>query len=57
MYEVLLEKQAERDLRKLPVDLFEHIILVIRALSRNPRPFGCLKLTKSPKYVCECHRN
>ncbi|AVQ72463.1 MULTISPECIES: type II toxin-antitoxin system RelE family toxin [Microcystis] len=47
MYEVLLEKQAERDLRKLPADLFERIIPVIRALNTNPRPSGCLKLKNS----------
>ncbi len=30
MYEVLLEKQAERDLRKLPVDTFKRIINIQR---------------------------
>lgn len=47
MYEVLLEKQAERDLRKLPVDTFKRIIPVIRELGNNPRPPGCRKLKNS----------
>ncbi|MGK7958552.1 MAG: type II toxin-antitoxin system RelE/ParE family toxin [Crocosphaera sp.] len=44
IYEVLLEKQAERDLRKLPADIFKRIIPVIRKLADNPRPSGCRKL-------------
>jgi len=44
MYEVTLERQAERDLRRLASDLFHRIIPVIRALGREPRPPGCRKL-------------
>ena len=47
MYEILLEKQAEKDLKKLPNDLFERIIPAIRNLNQNPRPVGCLKLKNS----------
>jgi mRNA interferase RelE/StbE len=47
MYEILLEKQAEKDLKKLPNDVFQRIIPVIRGLSQNPRPVGCLKLKNS----------
>ncbi|WP_009547359.1 type II toxin-antitoxin system RelE family toxin [Crocosphaera subtropica] len=44
MYQVFLEKQAERDLRKLPAEIFKRIIPVIRELGNNPRPSGCRKL-------------
>ncbi|MGK7945262.1 MAG: type II toxin-antitoxin system RelE/ParE family toxin [Microcystaceae cyanobacterium] len=44
MYNVLLEKRAERDLKKLSADLFYRIMPIIQALSDNPRPSGCLKL-------------
>ena len=47
MYEVLLEKQAERDLRGLQPDLFNRVIPEIRALAENPRPPGCRKLKGS----------
>ena len=47
MYEVLIERIAERDLRSLPVDTFKRIASRIRALSENPRPPGCHKLAGS----------
>ena len=47
MYEILLEKQAEKDLKKLPNDLFGRIIPAIRNLNQNPRTVGCLKLKNS----------
>jgi len=47
MYEILLEKQAEKDLKKLPADLFDRVVLAIQGLSVNPRPVGCLKLKNS----------
>ena len=47
MYEVLLEKQAEKDLRDLESDLFTRVIQEIRALGGNPRPPGCRKLKGS----------
>jgi mRNA interferase RelE/StbE len=47
MYEVLIEKQAERDLKKLSSDLFHRVIPAIQALGGNPRPSGCLKLKNS----------
>jgi len=45
MYEILLARQAERELRKLPAEVFQRIIRHIRELSRIPRPPGCRKLT------------
>ena len=47
MYEVYLERAAERDLRKLPAETFHRIIPRIRALAETPRPPGCRKLTGS----------
>lgn len=47
MYEVYLERAAERDLKRLPVETFHRIVPRIRALAENPRPPGCRKLTGS----------
>jgi mRNA interferase RelE/StbE len=47
VYEVLLEKQAEKDLRGLESDLFTRVIRDIRALGDNPRPSACRKLKGS----------
>ncbi len=47
MYEVYLERAAERDLRRLPVETFQRIVPHIHALAENPRPPGCRKLTGS----------
>lgn len=47
MYEVLIERTAERDLRSLPHNIFNRIVARIRALAENPRPPGCHKLTGS----------
>lgn len=45
MYRVLLERAAERDLRRLPARLHDRVIAAIRELSFEPRPSGCRKLT------------
>ncbi|MBN1660639.1 MAG: type II toxin-antitoxin system RelE/ParE family toxin [Anaerolineae bacterium] len=47
MYEVYLEGAAERDLRRLPEEIFRRIIPHIRSLSEDPRPPGCRKLAGS----------
>jgi mRNA interferase RelE/StbE len=47
MYEIYLERAAERDLRKLSAEIFHRIIPHIQALADNPRPSGCHKLTGS----------
>jgi mRNA interferase RelE/StbE len=47
MYEILLEKQAEKDLKSLPIQIFNRVIPAIKDLSDNPRPSGCLKLKNS----------
>jgi mRNA interferase RelE/StbE len=47
VYEVYLERAAERDLRRLSADYFRRIIRQIKALSETPRPVGCRKITGS----------
>ena len=47
MYELYIERAAERDLKRLPAEDFDRIILHIKALSVNPRPHGCRKITGS----------
>lgn len=47
MYEVLLERAAEKDLKKLPRNYFDEIISKIKNLSAQPRPRDSKKLTGS----------
>jgi mRNA interferase RelE/StbE len=47
VYEIYLEHSAERDLRRLPVEVFQRIIMHIKALAEHPRPPGCRKITGS----------
>jgi len=47
VYEVLLERRAERDLKKLSQEMFYRIIPKIKVLSENPKPAGCRKITGS----------
>ncbi|MGQ9630704.1 MAG: type II toxin-antitoxin system RelE family toxin [bacterium] len=47
MYEVYLERSAERDLRRISAEDFHSIIPHIKALAENPRPSGCRKITSS----------
>jgi len=45
MYQVLLERAAEKDLKQLSAKLHDRILTAVQALSQNPRPAGCRKLT------------
>lgn len=47
MFDVLLERGAERDLRRLPEAIHDRIIRALNGLSTNPRPPGCRKLSGS----------
>jgi mRNA interferase RelE/StbE len=47
MYRVLLERAAEKSLRRLSVDVHDRVISAIQGLARNPRPSGCRKLAGS----------
>ena len=44
MYEVLLERTAERDLKRFPSSQFLRIVPQIKMLAHNPRPPGSRKL-------------
>ena len=47
MYEVLLERRAERDLKNLPPDVFRRVVEALRPLVDDPRPGGCRELSGS----------
>jgi mRNA interferase RelE/StbE len=47
VFDVLLERGAEKDLRRLPEPIHERLIRAIKGLSKNPRPAGCRKLSGS----------
>jgi mRNA interferase RelE/StbE len=47
VYDVLIERTAERDIKSLPTTLFDRILPRIKALADNPRPTGCHKLAGS----------
>jgi mRNA interferase RelE/StbE len=47
VYEIILERRAERDLRQLAADIFQRVIAAIKALADNPRPPNCRNLTGS----------
>lgn len=49
MHEVLLETSAERDLKRLPANIFDRVIAAIRKLGDEPRPVGCRKLAGSTR--------
>ncbi len=49
MYEVFLERRAERELKRLPAKEFHRIIREIKGLAENPRPAGCRKLAGSER--------
>lgn len=47
MYEVYLERTAERDLKKLQPQKFHRVIQIIKSLAEDPRPHGCRKISGS----------
>jgi mRNA interferase RelE/StbE len=47
VYEVLIERRAERDLDRLPSDIFTRVQSALLNLAKQPRPPGCRKLTGS----------
>ncbi len=47
MYEVLLERRAEKDLKRLTRDVFERVVSRLRSLSEDPKPSGSRKITGS----------
>ena len=47
MHNILLEKRAERDLKKLQAETFHRVIQQIKKLAENPRPTGARKISGS----------
>ncbi len=45
MYDIYIEKAAERDLRKLPAADFERIIPHLKSLAEDARPPGTRKIS------------
>lgn len=44
MYQVIIEKSAQKKLYKLPAAIRDRIIIKVKALATDPRPPGCKKL-------------
>jgi len=47
VYEILLESRAQRDLKKLPAEVFYRVMSTLKDLAENPRPVGSRKITGS----------
>jgi len=47
VYDVYLERSAERDLKRLSAENFHRIITHIKKLAENPRPIGCRQIVGS----------
>jgi mRNA interferase RelE/StbE len=50
MYELVIDRYAEKQLAKIPPPHFNRIVKSIRELSINPRPYGYKKLTGRDGY-------
>ena len=50
MYEIYLERSAEKDLRKLRPPFFNTILAKIKALANNPHPRGSRKIMDSDNF-------
>lgn len=50
MYQVLIEKQVQKRLAKIPPPYFNAIVEALQSLSSNPRPNGYKKLKGRPGY-------
>jgi mRNA interferase RelE/StbE len=50
VYELFILPPAQKDLDRLEASVFERILKKLRALSRDARPPGCLKLTGDNGY-------
>ena len=50
MYEIYLERSAEKDLRKLRPPFFNTVLTKIKALANNPHPRGSRKIMDSDNF-------
>jgi mRNA interferase RelE/StbE len=44
MYQVIIERYAQKQLARIPQPNFDKIAVALRALATTPRPAGCKKL-------------
>jgi mRNA interferase RelE/StbE len=44
MYQVVVERSAEKDLKRLPFQIRSRVATALRSLAKNPRPSGSRKL-------------
>ena len=44
MYSIVVERSAEKDLRRLPLDVRSRVANALRSLGKDPRPVGSRKL-------------
>lgn len=49
-YKIIIERKAEKEATGIPTSFRESIDKTILALSKNPRPHGCKKLTNKEGY-------
>lgn len=49
-YKIEFKKSAVKELNELESKVIKRIISKIKALSSNPRPEGCIKLTAEERY-------
>ncbi len=49
-YELILTSRAQKDLDRFPDNIRSRLLSVIGALSDNPRPPGCLKMSNSAEW-------
>jgi len=47
VYELYVERRAERGLRRLSKDDFVRVVARIKGPAENPRPVGCRKIARS----------
>ncbi len=49
-YKIYIKPSAAKELKKIPKRVLQKIIGRIKKLSKNPRPFGCEKLSDEERY-------
>jgi mRNA interferase RelE/StbE len=48
-WSVVLDRQPQKEMRRLPGDLRQRIDVAIRALAEDPRPAGCVPVKGAPR--------
>lgn len=49
-YKILIKTSAAKELKRLPKKDVQRIISKIQSLSKEPRPYGCEKLSAQERY-------